>query len=293
MGDCEKDETDEVDDRCTPSRPTPSTTTCPTTERQRACDALIRRLLGTKIAVEGTTAAASKGVAPVSEASDPASRGDAAGEDGGATSTSPPSHALRVLARHDMGLYVHVFSHIRQTNHIQRVTAVFHGDLAMLVKLTGACLAASPPVDTAVIEAVGADTKADSDEEDVVVVAVESGLEGLVAKAKTEKCVGSSSAPSVAVKRAQSRVTAEVGSRGKQRRAAGADVDEDAAVPSVMWASRQQIEGAGLGLSSGVRKIFQQAVGASEGLEGGMRVGKGTAGKRKSGSVKGAEAKTK
>lgn len=49
---------------------------------------------------------------------------------GGSTGTSG-AMAVRVTRRHDMGQYVHVFSHIKQTNHVERVTVEVE-DLAAL-----------------------------------------------------------------------------------------------------------------------------------------------------------------
>ncbi|GIL83418.1 hypothetical protein Vretifemale_12246 [Volvox reticuliferus] len=98
-----------------------STHTNSSTERQQASDALLRRLLGANVDLTGP------GTAPAVAGSAPSDVG--ATQQPPHTHTHTHKHTLCVLARHDMGKYVHVFSHIRQTNYIQRVTAVFHGDM--------------------------------------------------------------------------------------------------------------------------------------------------------------------
>ncbi|GLI59815.1 hypothetical protein VaNZ11_001782 [Volvox africanus] len=276
-----------------------STNTNSSTERQRLSDALLRRLLGANIAIAGP------GAAP------PAAAGAASGDDGAAQ--QPPQHTLCVLARHDMGKYVHVFSHIRQTNYIQRVTAVFHGDIMTLERLTAATATATAHGDAAAGTTIGI-TRIDSEkptradngslnegDDDVVVVSEMKGTtkdeiaEPVPADAGADTgATGNGGSSSGGVKKGQGRgkkaAGAIVGKKQKQQNAAEAKAAE-AAPHVIMWASRQQVEGSHLGLSSGVKKIFQQAVGASDAGSG--RGGRAASMGGKGGANKAAGAKGK
>ncbi|EFJ45303.1 hypothetical protein VOLCADRAFT_118405 [Volvox carteri f. nagariensis] len=262
-------------------------------ERQRASDVLLRRLLGANVSLVGPAA----GPGADADAAAPSDRNGAGDGDG----APPPLHTLRVLARHDMAQYVHVFSHIRQTNYIKRVTAVFHGDQATLQRLTGPAVRA------------GADSEpgrpdGDLDSEDMEVVEVkcpvdpsrggESRRDPKAAESEgdVEKTPGGSGSTTKAgqgngkgTSRNQSRgnkAATGMAPRDKQKAAAGLEPGPGGGA-SIMWASRQQIEGPGLALSSGVKKIFQQAIGGLDGAGGGGgRAVKPGAGKGRRGGVK-------
>ncbi|GIL53085.1 hypothetical protein Vafri_8774 [Volvox africanus] len=281
-----------------------STNANSSTERQRLSDALLRRLLGANIAFSGS------GTAPAAA--------EAASSDVGAAQ-QPPQHTLCVLARHDMGKYVHVFSHIRQTNYIQRVTAVFHGDIITLERLTAATATATATAHgDAVAKITTGTTRVDSEnptradigslneDEDVVVSEVKGTAKDEIAESVPADAgadtgaTGNGGSSSGGAKKGQGRgkkaAGAVVGKKQQQQQqqqgAAEAKAKAaESAPPARMWASRQQVEGSHLGLSSGVKKIFQQAVGASDAGSG--RGGRAASKGGKGGANKAASARGK
>ncbi|GLC33575.1 hypothetical protein PLESTM_000086500 [Pleodorina starrii] len=295
------EEAEEEQEQQGAAAPKPAAAATSALERQRLSDSLLRRLLGPKVALSSSAAAAPP--PPVAAGTPAAGAAAAAAAAAECAGGGAPRQTLRVLARHEMGQYIHVFSHIRQTNYVQRVTAVFHGDLAALEQLTGAgaagaagpagiASAAAPSVATAgtgtaaaseaepasgagsKAEALGSGADADESEEEEVVEAA-------------DRRKGQQQRAAASAKRGQVRgkAAAPAGARGKKQPGGeAAEKAEGASGPAVMWVSRQQIEGPGLGLSSGVRKIFQQAVGGSEGAGGAGR-GRAAAGATKGGAA--------
>ncbi|GIM07000.1 hypothetical protein Vretimale_11220, partial [Volvox reticuliferus] len=273
-----------------------STHTNSSTERQQASDALLRRLLGANVDLTGP------GTAPAVAGSAPSDVG--ATQQPPHTHTHTHKHTLCVLARHDMGKYVHVFSHIRQTNYIQRVTAVFHGDIATLERLTVAVTSQGGAAAGVTSVAVCGDSEmptrtengSHNEGDDVLMVAEVTGT----AKHGNEEPIpadAGGNGSSRGVKKGQGRgkkaVAAVTEKKQQQQQEQGATAaavkPTDADPPAIMWASRQQLEGSHLGLSSGVRKIFQQAVGASDGGSGrgGRAASKGKGGASKAAGAKG------
>ncbi|GFR49464.1 hypothetical protein Agub_g11524, partial [Astrephomene gubernaculifera] len=148
-------------------------------ERRRASEELLCRLLGPAGLALTSSSSSSSSLPPASAPAAAPSAEAAPGCDTGAVSSNLASgvisslqkdqavqeaaaqrqqqglSVLRVLGRHDMGTYVHVFSHIRQTNYVQRLTVVHDGDVASLERLTGA---ASPVGNGVAVEGGGQDS---------------------------------------------------------------------------------------------------------------------------------------
>lgn len=54
----------------------------------------------------------------------------------GTGSSSCGSSGVQVISRHDLGPYIHIFSHIKQTNHVERLTIVVDDVAAMMLRIT-------------------------------------------------------------------------------------------------------------------------------------------------------------
>ncbi|PNW86324.1 hypothetical protein CHLRE_02g082000v5 [Chlamydomonas reinhardtii] len=285
-------------------------------ERQRASDALLRRLLLPGVALPPPTQ-------PTADA--------AAAAGGSAAGAAAPAALLRVLGRHDMGTYVHVFSHIRQTNHVTRLTAVFDGELADLERLSGAAAAASGASagggggskDGAKEEEEAGRAKdgkqaekeqeeeagprrfsgrrmsegAGKEGEDAATVVSDSNDDEGEDVADGEHVDGDKEAKKAGGKKGAAVAAATTGSKrgAKGKAAAAAAATAAAAEPQAkMWVTRAQLEGPGLALSSGVKKIFELAVGGAVGAGGGSKGGAGAkGGKAAAGKEKGESAGVK
>lgn len=271
--------------------------------RRRATDSLLATLLAPGVSLGA--AAPTQGEKPVEGYQ--ASKGSGQGKQ--QQQQGQDVVDLQVLGRHDMGTHVHVFSHIRQTNYVQRVTAVFRGDLAELQRRTAAVAAAGADgggVGSGIVEsqAKAAEKASGQGEEPrrfagkAAAKAEVEGVEGdddMVevggGEEKEPSGEGGAGGKGPKSKEVKGRGKEGKGSKGKGR-GKGVDVEggEGQHGPAaVMWVTRQQMEGSGLALSSGVKKIFELAVGAAEGpaaKEGGKKAGAGVGGKQQHGEGK-------
>ncbi len=276
--------------------------------RRQATDSLLGTLLAPGVSLGAATATQGSKPGDGSQGSKDSGQGQQ-GQGKQQEQEQQGTVELQVLGRHDMGTHVHVFSHIRQTNYVQRVTAVFRGDLAELQRRTAAVAAAGADGgglgDGAVEVKVEAADKGsgqgqgeeprrfagkgavkeegDGAEGDDGVVEVDGGEE------KELSGEGGAGGKGPKGKGGKAKGKEGKGSKGKGK-AKGVDAEEgegQQGPAAVMWVTRQQLEGSGLALSSGVKKIFEVAVGAGEGA-GGKGGGKkaGAGGKQQQGEGK-------